>query len=109
MFIEGGGAKKKFLQEGDVLFREGDPGDAAFIVDSGLIGIYKVVEGEEIELGTLKAGELFGEMAIVDGSKRMAYAVAKCSIPDDHISPRRSALFMARSVLRDFRDGGRQC
>ena len=32
-----------------------------------------------------------------------------CSIPDDHISPRRSALFMARSVLRDFRDGGRQC
>ena len=36
-------------------------------------------------------------------------AVANCSIPDDHISPRRSALFMARSVLRDFRDGGRQC
>jgi len=33
----------------------------------------------------------------------------RCSIPDDHISPRRSALFMARSVLRDFRDGGRQC
>ncbi len=29
-----------------------------------------------------------------------------CSIPDDHIDPRRSALFMARSVLRDIRDGG---
>lgn len=77
MFVEGGGAKKKFLQEGDVLFNEGDPGDAAFIVDSGLIGIYKLVEGEKIELGTLKVGELFGEMAIVDGSKRMAHAVAK--------------------------------
>lgn len=77
MFVEGGGAKKKFLQKGDVLFREGDPGDAAFIVDSGQIGIYKVVEGEEIELSTLKSGELFGEMAIVDGSKRMAFAVAK--------------------------------
>ena len=47
MFVEGGGAKKKFLQEGDVLFNEGDPGDAAFIVDSGLIGIYKLVEGEK--------------------------------------------------------------
>jgi CRP/FNR family cyclic AMP-dependent transcriptional regulator len=77
MFVEGGGAKKKFLQEGDVLFNEGDPGDAAFNVDSGLIGIYKLVEGEKIELGTLKVGELFGEMAIVDGSKRMAHAVAK--------------------------------
>ena len=30
-----------------------------------------------------------------------------CSIPDDHISPRRSAFFMARSVLRDIRGGGR--
>ena len=77
MYVEGGGSKKKFLQEGEVLFREGDPGDAAFIVDSGAIGIYKTVEGEEVELATLHAGELFGEMAIVDGSKRMAYAVAK--------------------------------
>ena len=32
-----------------------------------------------------------------------------CSIPDDHISPRRSALFMARSVLRELQDGGRPC
>ena len=27
-----------------------------------------------------------------------------CSIPDDHIDPRRSAFFMARSVLRDIRE-----
>ena len=33
----------------------------------------------------------------------------KCSIPDDHIDPRRSALFMARSILREVRDGGRPC
>ena len=46
MYAEGGGAKKKFLQKGEVLFREGDPGDAAFIVNSGLIGIFKVIEGE---------------------------------------------------------------
>jgi hypothetical protein len=32
-----------------------------------------------------------------------------CFIPDDHISPRRSGLFMARSVLRDIRDGARAC
>ena len=33
-------------------------------------------------------------------------AVPNCSVPDDHIDPRRSALFMARSVLRNIRDGG---
>ncbi|WP_369127717.1 HipA family kinase [Rhodovulum sulfidophilum] len=32
-----------------------------------------------------------------------------CSIPDDHIDPRRSALFMARLLLREVRDGGRRC
>ena len=31
-----------------------------------------------------------------------------CSIPDDHIDPRRSAFFMARSVLGDIREGD-QC
>ena len=29
---------------------------------------------------------------------------ANCFIPDDHIDPRRSALFMARSVLRNIRE-----
>ena len=36
-------------------------------------------------------------------------AELSCPIPDDHISPRRSAFFMARSVLRDIRSGVRTC
>ncbi len=32
-----------------------------------------------------------------------------CSIPDDHIAPRRSALFMARWVLTEARDGRARC
>jgi hypothetical protein len=41
---------------------------------------------------------------------RAAFCVAakqtlvKCSIPDDHIDPRRSAFFMARSVFGDIRE-----
>jgi hypothetical protein len=34
--------------------------------------------------------------------KRMP--LANCSIPDDHIDPRRSAFFMARSVFGDIRE-----
>ena len=48
-------------------------------------------------------------MATIASFAGFPYATATCSIPDDHISPRRSALFMARSVLRDIRDGGRPC
>ena len=36
------------------------------------------------------------------------YNAVSCSIPDDHIDPRRSAFFMARSVLGDIREGN-QC
>ncbi len=33
----------------------------------------------------------------------------KCSIPDDHIGPRRSALFVATSLLGGYLDGRHQC
>ena len=43
------------------------------------------------------------------GTAIMRATVVSCSIPDDHISPRRSALFMARSVLRDILGEVRAC
>jgi len=33
----------------------------------------------------------------------------RCFIPDDHIDPRRSALFMARLLLREVREGVGAC
>jgi len=59
-----------------MIFSEGEAGDAAFIIETGAVGIYKMVEGERIELAQMKEGELFGEMAILDGSVRMANAYA---------------------------------
>ncbi len=76
MYVDGETLNKTFTQKDEVIFREGDPGEAAYLVESGLVGIFKTVEGEEIQLATMKEGELFGEMAIIDGSSRMAHAVA---------------------------------
>ncbi len=45
----------------------------------------------------------------IEKSPEIAARLNMCFIPDDHISPRRSALFMARSVLRDIRDGAWAC
>jgi hypothetical protein len=41
--------------------------------------------------------------------KRLGLLLGRCSIPDDHINPRRSALFMARSILREVREGMGAC
>ena len=76
MFVAGGEVDKKFFQEGETVFQEGDPGNAAYIVESGSEGIFRSDEGEDVQLATMNMGELFGEMAIIDGSKRMAHAVA---------------------------------
>jgi len=53
-----------------VLFKEGDPGDALFIVQEGIVE----VNAAEGRLTTIYAGEMFGEMAVIDGLPRSATA-----------------------------------
>lgn len=60
--------------KGITLFRQGEVGNAAYIVNSGAVGIYREVEDRKVPLATLRKGELFGEMAVIDGSPRMATA-----------------------------------
>ncbi|MBF0333130.1 MAG: cyclic nucleotide-binding domain-containing protein [Alphaproteobacteria bacterium] len=68
--------EKRSYEKGKPVFQQGDHGDCAFLVESGEVGIYKNVDGEQLHLGSLKSGEIFGEMAVIDGGDRMASAVA---------------------------------
>jgi len=70
------GSFEKELVKGEVLFKEGDPGDEIYIIKKGKIRIYKEIEGEERTLAILKEGEIFGEMAVLDGKPRSASAAA---------------------------------
>ncbi len=60
--------------KGKVLFKQGEKGDAAYIVNSGAVGMYREAQGRKIPLTTVRRGELFGEMAVIDDSPRMATA-----------------------------------
>jgi CRP/FNR family cyclic AMP-dependent transcriptional regulator len=60
--------------KGKVLFKQGEKGDAAYIVNSGAIGLYREAQGRKIPLATVRRGELFGEMAVIDNQPRMATA-----------------------------------
>jgi len=76
MFSSNDGLKKIAYRKGEIVFGEGQPGNTAYIVDKGVVSIWKTVDEERVQLATLSEGELFGEMAIIDGSPRMAAAVA---------------------------------
>jgi len=68
--------ERRLCSAGEKIFSEGDPGDAAYLVETGRIAIYKRVEDKKIVLASLVKGSIFGEMAVVDDRPRMASAVA---------------------------------
>jgi len=76
-----GQAAKRFIDRkvfyaGDKIFKEGEPGDRAYIVERGMVEIFKNIDGKEVVLGTINKGGIFGEMALIDNSPRMAAARA---------------------------------
>jgi uncharacterized membrane protein len=62
---------------GETLFRAGDPGEALYIVCDGLMEIsIRDHAGQKIVLNNAHAGEMFGELALLDRGARTASAVA---------------------------------
>lgn len=64
------------LTPGQVLFREGDPPDTAYLIESGAIEIRARQRGKDVILSLLGPGDLVGEMAVIDDSPRTATARA---------------------------------
>ena len=63
-------------QKGDVIFRAGDEGDTFSIVLRGELEVW-AGEDEQRLTGTLKHGDFFGEMALLQGGKRTATVIVK--------------------------------
>ena len=62
---------------GHTLFQAGDPGDSLFIVRTGEIELFiKDTAGQRIVLTTSGAGDMFGELAMLDTGPRTATALA---------------------------------
>ena len=65
------------FDKGETIFSRGDVGDCLYIVRHGRVEVYvETTEGEKIIFGENEAGDVFGEISLLDGGPRTATALA---------------------------------
>jgi len=76
-FLHGGlHLPRKSFAPGEIIVREGDKGDAAYMIIAGRCRAYRTVGGLEETLATMEPGDAFGEMALILFEPRAASVVA---------------------------------
>lgn len=69
-------ARRQF-QHGEAIFQRGDPGQMLYLIESGKVRIFlQDVEGQETSVIVYGPGDIFGELAVIDGLPRSANAEA---------------------------------
>lgn len=118
--MEGGADKamRKRFAAGAVIFREGDAGDDAYVLESGRVTIFKEAGGARVVLGEIGPQGIFGEMALIDDSPRMATALAveECvcqAIPKAALKAQINrtpdlVILVVETLLHDIRKMGRE-
>ena len=64
------------LEPEEILFREGESADCAYIIEQGKLEITTQSEGQSVFICYLEAGEIVGEMGVIDSAPRTATAKA---------------------------------
>ena len=92
-------AHPRHFAAGDAICRIDEHGDSMMAVVLGVVRIsLPVARGKEIILADLRAGEMFGEIALLDGKPRSANATAPHQLrADGSGAPRRAAVPRAQS------------
>jgi len=66
--------QRRTFKPGEMIFKEGEEGNLAYIIQDGEVEITKLIDGQMQVLATIGKGGMFGEMALIDSKPRMANA-----------------------------------
>jgi CRP-like cAMP-binding protein len=70
--------RRRRCAKGQIIFAQGDPGTSLYVVEAGQVKVVLTSpDGKELVLNVFGSGDIFGEMALLDGEPRSADAVAQ--------------------------------
>lgn len=89
--------------QGQVVFSRGDPGRDIYLVTNGRVRLSILTsEGRELSFAHAEAGQVFGEIAVLDGGQRTADATAVTKVQALTLSkPALMKLMESRPALRE--------
>lgn len=63
---------RRRFDTGELIVREGDRGDEAYIITTGRCRVFRDVDGQRVDLGEIGIGDVFGELAVFADQQRSA-------------------------------------
>lgn len=89
--------EQQTFQHGELIFREGEESDFAYLIAEGNVEIFKRTEKGTVLLCNMGQGELFGEMGLISNAPRSASAAADGPVMVKKITPEAMNNLLAQS------------
>ena len=70
------GLKRINYKRGETIFQKDEKGDCAYYIERGSVEISVHIANKFVRVRELEAGELFGEIGLIDNQLRIATAIA---------------------------------
>lgn len=69
--------RRQVVRPGEIIVRQGGPGDYYYLIESGRAQVSREIAGAHIDLAELRAGDAFGEEALLSRTSRNATVTMK--------------------------------
>jgi len=99
------------VPEGQVILRQGEPGDYMYFIAHGVVRVTRAEHGESRDLATMMAGEFFGEAALLSGRQprnATVTAVTPCTLYKLHRDDLRVAMATQPAIRKALEEESRK-